>query len=72
MLTLKITRESISERLFGLKSGTAMGYDEIPNEFLKYDGKAMLSSLVDLFTAISDFEQIPSAWQNAVLHHNPD
>jgi hypothetical protein len=32
MLTLKITRESISEILFGLKSGTAMGYDEIPNE----------------------------------------
>ena len=67
MLTLKITRESISEILFGLKSGTAMGYDEIPNEFLKYDGKAMLSSLVDLFTAISDFEQIPSAWQNGII-----
>jgi hypothetical protein len=35
--------------------------------FLKYDGKAMLSSLVDLFTAISDFEQIPSAWQNGII-----
>jgi hypothetical protein len=67
MLTLKITRESISEILFGLKSGTAMGYDEIPNEFLKYGGKAMLSSLVDLFTAISDFEQIPSDWQNGII-----
>ena len=44
-----------------------MGYDEIPNEFLKYGGKAMLSSLVDLFTAISDFEQIPSDWQNGII-----
>ena len=44
-----------------------MGYDEIPNEFLKYGGKAMLSSLIDLFTAISDFEQIPSDWQNGVI-----
>jgi hypothetical protein len=36
MLTLKITKESISEILLGLKSGKAMGYDEIPNQFLKY------------------------------------
>jgi hypothetical protein len=27
----------------------------------------MLSSLVDLFTAISDFEQIPSDWQNGII-----
>ena len=67
MLSLKITKESISEILLGLKSGKAMGYDEIPNEFLRYGGKAMLSSLVDLFTAISDFEQIPSDWQNGII-----
>ena len=67
MLTLKITRESISEILLGLKSGKAMGYDEISNEFLKYGGKAMLSTLVDLFTVISDFEQIPSDWQKGII-----
>ena len=44
-----------------------MGYEDIPNEFLKYGGKAILSSLVDLFTAISDFEQIPSDWQNGII-----
>jgi hypothetical protein len=44
-----------------------MGYDEIPNKFLRYGGKAMLSSLVDLFTAISDFEQITSDWQNGII-----
>jgi inhibitor of KinA sporulation pathway (predicted exonuclease) len=27
----------------------------------------MLSSLVDLFTAISDFEQIPSDWQTGIF-----
>jgi len=31
MLTLKITRKSISEILLDLKSGKVMGYDEIPN-----------------------------------------
>jgi hypothetical protein len=67
MLNLKITKESISEILLGLRSGKAMGYDEIPNEFLRYGGKAMLSSLVDLFTALSDFEQIPSDWQNGII-----
>ena len=67
MLTLKITKESISEILLDLKSGKAMGYDEFPNEFPRYGGKAMLSSLVDLFTAISDFEQIPSDRQNGII-----
>lgn len=27
----------------------------------------MLSLLVDLFTAISDFQQIPSDWQNCII-----
>jgi hypothetical protein len=67
MLNLKITKESISEILLGLRSGKAMGYDEIPNEFLRYGRKDMLSSLVDLFAAISDFEQIPPDWQNGII-----
>jgi hypothetical protein len=67
MFTLKITKESMSEILLGLKPDKAMGYDEIPNEFLRNGGKAMLSSLVDLFTAISDFEQIPSDWQTGIF-----
>ena len=68
MFTLWITtRESISETLLGLKSGNVMGHDEIPNEFLKYGGKAILPSLVDLFTAISDFELILSDWQKGIL-----
>jgi hypothetical protein len=46
MLTLKITKESISEILLGLKSGKAMGYDEIPNEFLKYGGKTSRSGAI--------------------------
>jgi hypothetical protein len=44
-----------------------MGHDEIPKEFLQYGGKAMLPSLVDLFTAISDFELILSDWQKGIL-----
>ena len=67
MLTIKITKESISEILLDLKSSKAMGYDEFPNEFLRYGGKTMLSSLVDLFTAISNFEQIPSDWQKGII-----
>jgi hypothetical protein len=57
----------LTEILLGLKSGKAMGYDEIPNEFLRYGGKALLSSLVDHYTAISDFDLIPSDWQTGIF-----
>jgi hypothetical protein len=50
-----------------LKSGKAPGVDDIPNDFLKYGGDSMTSSLTELFTAISDIEPIPDDWQTGIV-----
>ena len=64
---MTFTAESISDTLRGLKSGKAPGVDGIPNDFLKYGGDAMIRSLSDLFTFISDCEQIPNEWQRGII-----
>jgi hypothetical protein len=38
------------------------GLDGIPNEFLKFGGDIMITSLTNLFITISDIEQTPSDW----------
>jgi hypothetical protein len=58
--------ESISVTL-SLKSGKAPGVDYIPNDFLKYGGDSMASSLTERFTAISDIELIPDDWQTEIV-----
>jgi hypothetical protein len=35
----------------------------IPNEFLKFGGQTLITSLIDLFTLISDLETVPGDWQ---------
>ena len=52
--------------LSSLKSGKACGIDEIPNESLKYGGDAMLNSLLDLFTIITDTEKVPDNWHQGI------
>jgi hypothetical protein len=46
-----------------VKAGKACGIDEIPNEFLKFGGQTLITSLIDLFTLISDLETVPGDWQ---------
>ena len=65
--SVTFTAESISDTLRGLKSGKAPGVDGIPNDILKYGGDAMIRSLSDLFTFISDCEQIPNEWQRGII-----
>jgi hypothetical protein len=43
-----------------------VGPDGIPNEFLKYGGDIMLSSLADHFIAVKDLETIPLDWQRDI------
>ena len=35
-------------------AGKTCGIDEIPNEFLKFGGQTLITSLIDLFRLISD------------------
>jgi hypothetical protein len=50
-----------------LQSGKAVGPDGIPNEFLKYGGDIMMSSLADLIIAVTDLEIIPLDWQKGII-----
>jgi hypothetical protein len=50
-----------------LKSGKAAGLGGIPNEFLKFGGDIMITSLTNLFITISDLEQTPSDWQKGII-----
>jgi hypothetical protein len=52
-----------------LQSGKAVRPDGIPNEFLKYGGDIMISSLVDLFITVTDLETIPLDWQRGIIVH---
>jgi len=67
MLSVLFTKDSISDMLKSLKSGKAPGLDDIPNEFLKHGGDTMVRTLADLFTAISDIEQIPEEWHRGII-----
>ena len=67
MFSLRFSRTSIETSLKNLDNGKAVGDDGIPNEFLKNGGEAMLNSLVDLFTVVSDLEIIPSEWKNGII-----
>jgi hypothetical protein len=53
--------------LKNLANGKAVRDDGIPSEFLKNGGEAMLNSLADLLTVVSDLEIIPSEWKNGII-----
>ncbi|VDI49574.1 Hypothetical predicted protein [Mytilus galloprovincialis] len=66
-ISVKIDREQIGKIIRNLQSYKASGIDEIPNEFLKFGGDALVDSLVDLFTTITDLEAVPDDWQNGII-----
>ena len=67
MFSLNIQADIVQRALVSLKSGKAVGLDGIPNEFLKFDGDVMITSLTNLFITISDLEQTPSYWQKGII-----
>ena len=67
LLSVTFSSDSISDVLRWIQLGKAPGFDEIPNEFLKYGGDTMVKTLCDLFTFISDHEQIPVEWQRGII-----
>ena len=65
--SLEVKRPSIEKILKELQSGKVVGPYGIPNEFLKYGGDIMISSLADLFIAVTDLETIPLDWQRGII-----
>ena len=63
-MTLNISEEETTETaLKGMKSGKAVGADEIPADAWKCIGNSGIKSLCKLFNSIMNTEQMPSAWR---------
>ena len=66
-MTLNISEEETETALKGMKSGKAVGADEIPAEAWKCIGNFGIKILCKLFNSIMHTEQIPSAWRQSIL-----
>ena len=66
-IPVKIDSVRISKIANEVKAGQACGIDDIPNEFLKFEGHTLMTSLIDLFTLISDLETEPDDCQICVI-----
>ena len=66
-MTRNISEEEKNTALRGMKSGKAVGADEIPSEAWTYMGNFGIKMLCKLFNCIMNTEQIPSAWRQSIL-----
>ena len=66
-MTLNISEEETETALKGMKSGKAVGADEISAEAWKCIGNFGTNILCNLFNSIMNTEQIPSAWRQSIL-----
>ena len=66
-MTLNISEEETETALKGMKSGKAVGADEIPAEAWKCIGNFGIKILCKLFNSIMNTEQMPSAWRQSIL-----
>ena len=66
-LTAPINEAETERALKGMKSGKAVGSDEIPAEVGKCPGWYGVVTLCKLFNSIMITETIPSAWRDSVL-----
>ena len=66
-LTAPINEAETDRALKGMKSGKAVGSDEIPAEVWKCLGWFGVVTLCKLFNSIMITETIPSAWRDSVL-----
>ncbi|VDI39304.1 Hypothetical predicted protein [Mytilus galloprovincialis] len=63
-ISVKFDKEQIDKIIRNLQSHKASGIDEIPNEFLKFGGDALVDSL---FAIITELEAVPDDWQNGII-----
>ena len=68
-LTAPINEAETERALKGMKSGKAVGSDEIPAEVWKCLGWFGVVTLCKLFNSITITETIPSAWRDRTSTH---
>ena len=66
-MTLNISKEETETALKGMKSGNAVGADEIPAEAWKCIGNFGIKILCKLINRIMNTEQMPSSWRLSIL-----
>src|ERR1700761_844966 len=62
-----VTEEEVKAALNEMKNKKAPGDDDIPIEAIKEGGETLLSAITTLFIKCLEQEQIPKAWENAVI-----
>ncbi|KAK3526616.1 hypothetical protein QTP70_030755 [Hemibagrus guttatus] len=63
----KIRKDEVRKALKRMKSGKAVGPDDIPVEVWKCLGEAAVEFLTSLFNSILESEKIPEEWKRSVL-----
>ena len=63
----KISKDEVRKALKRMKSGKALGPDDIPVEVWKCLGEAAVEFLTRLFNRILDSEKMPEEWRRSVL-----
>ncbi|KAK3536000.1 hypothetical protein QTP70_023736, partial [Hemibagrus guttatus] len=63
----KIRKDEVREALKRMKSGKAVGPDDIPVEVWKCLGEAAVEFLANLFNRVLESERMPEEWRRSVL-----
>ncbi|KAK3556562.1 hypothetical protein QTP70_009536 [Hemibagrus guttatus] len=63
----KIRKDEVRKALKRMKSGKAVGPDDIPVEVWKYLGEAAVEFLTSLFNRVLESERMPEEWRRSVL-----
>ncbi|KAK3567231.1 hypothetical protein QTP86_015063, partial [Hemibagrus guttatus] len=63
----KIRKDEVRKALKRMKSGKAVGPDDIPVEVWKCLGEAAVEFLTGLFNRVSESERMPEEWRRSVL-----
>ncbi|KAK3568551.1 hypothetical protein QTP86_008749 [Hemibagrus guttatus] len=63
----KIRKEEVRKALMRMKSGKAVGPDDIPVEVWKCLGEAAVEFLTSLFNRVLECEKMPEEWRRSVL-----
>ncbi|KAK3535794.1 hypothetical protein QTP70_021107 [Hemibagrus guttatus] len=63
----KIRHDEVRKALKRMKSGKAIGPDDIPVEFWKCLGEAAVEFLTSLFNRVLESERMPEEWRRSVL-----
>ncbi|KAK3543987.1 hypothetical protein QTP70_032746, partial [Hemibagrus guttatus] len=63
----KIRKDEVRKALMRMKSGKAVGPDDIPVEVWKYLGEAAVEFLTSLFNRVLESEKMPEEWKRSVL-----